>query len=224
VPIDLDGRGCLDLISTSETWYDWFDDRPPHTRSYLFAIINIDCDVLTLSAAPIDESAFTPTPNPTPSTGQIEQGYLVYDDKLAEGWTLNPWNGTADFSSVSVYQGSGAIEITLPAGGAILLDNWDFDTSFYDYMVFYLNGSSIADQALYIEMISVDNITLGRAELVDYIEDDPLQPNKWHRVMIPLTILNPNRENFGWFDLGDASGNGASAFFIDEIRFVSAEP
>jgi len=192
---------------------------------------------LTLSAAPIDTSSFTPiptptptpippTPGPTPSSGQIDQGYVVYDDGLSEGWSLDPWSGTADlFSSASVYQGVNAIEITLePEGGAITFDNWGFDTSPYDYMIFYINGSATADQELYVEMISVDNQTLGRAELVDFIEDYPLQPDKWHRVMIPLSSLNPSSGNFGWFDVGDAAGAGASAFYVDEIRFVTTRP
>ena len=73
-------------------------------------------------------------------------------------------------------------------------------------------------------MISVDNITLGKAELADFIEDYPLQPGEWHRVMIPLSTLNPGLQNFGWFDIGDVSGEGASTFYIDEIRFVTTEP
>jgi len=192
---------------------------------------------LTLSAAPIDKGAYTPlpppkptpvppTPGPTPSIGQIEGGYVVYGDGLTEGWTLDPWGGTADlFTSVSVYQGSSAIEITLvPDGGAITFDNSSFDTSLYDYMVFYLNGSITADQEIYIEMISNDNNTLGRVELADFIEDYPLQPDTWHRVLIPLITLNPSLQNFGWFDVGDASGSGASIFYIDEINFVGSEP
>ena len=191
---------------------------------------------LTLRAAPIDKSAYTPiptptptsippTPGPTPSTEQIEQGYVVYDDELAEGWSLDPWSGTAElFSSASVYQGSSAIEVMLEPWGAITFDNASFDTSAYDYMVFNLNGGATADQALYVEMISVDNITLGKAELADFIEDYPLQPGEWHRVMIPLSTLNPGLQNFGWFDIGDVSGEGASTFYIDEIRFVTTEP
>ena len=38
VPIDLDKQGCLDLISTSDSWSD-----EENTRNYLFSIINIDC-------------------------------------------------------------------------------------------------------------------------------------------------------------------------------------
>ena len=38
VPIDLDKQGCLDLISTSDSWSD-----EENTKNYLFSIINIDC-------------------------------------------------------------------------------------------------------------------------------------------------------------------------------------
>ena len=62
VPIDLDGRGCLDLISTSETWYDWFEDRPQHTRYYLFEIINIGCEGLLDQADLVIETQPSPTP------------------------------------------------------------------------------------------------------------------------------------------------------------------
>jgi hypothetical protein len=46
LPVDIDGRGCLDLVSTSQSLYDWFDDRPTRARNYLFAIINIGCEDL----------------------------------------------------------------------------------------------------------------------------------------------------------------------------------
>ena len=38
VPIDLDKQGCLDLISTSDSWSD-----SSTTKNFLFSIINIDC-------------------------------------------------------------------------------------------------------------------------------------------------------------------------------------
>ena len=76
-------------------------------------------------------------------------------------------------------------------------------------------------------MKSGDNITLGeRAYLVEggYIEGYPLQPGQWHRVAVPLSTLNPVRQPFVWFDIGNASGNGAATFYIDEIRFVVSGP
>ena len=42
--------------------------------------------------------------------------------------------------------------------------------------------------------------------------------------MVPLSTLNPDGGSMAWFDIGDASGNGASTFYIDEMRFVAVDP
>lgn len=36
--------------------------------------------------------------------------------------------------------------------------------------------------------------------------------------------LNPEGNPLAWFDIGDASGDGAATFYIDEIRFVASGP
>ena len=64
----------------------------------------------------------------------------------------------------------------------------------------------------------------ARVNLVDHIQDYPLQPGQWHLVMVPLSLRNLESTLFDWFDIGDASGNGASAFYIDAISFVASEP
>jgi hypothetical protein len=46
LPVDIDGKGCLDLVSTSQTWFNFIDDHPTRARNYLFAIININCEGL----------------------------------------------------------------------------------------------------------------------------------------------------------------------------------
>ena len=38
VPIDLDRKGCLDLISTSDSW-----SNENEVNNYLFSILNTDC-------------------------------------------------------------------------------------------------------------------------------------------------------------------------------------
>ena len=38
VPIDIDQKGCLDLISSTDSWSD-----QNATKNYLYSIINIDC-------------------------------------------------------------------------------------------------------------------------------------------------------------------------------------
>jgi hypothetical protein len=127
-----------------------------------------------------------------------------------------------------VYAGLLAIEVTLQPSVGITFDTSPpFDISDYAYLVFYLNGGETADQQLYVEMKSGDNVPLGeRATLTDstFVEGYPLQAGQWHRVTIPLNLLNPEGVPFAWFDIGDASGKGAATFYIDEIRLVAAGP
>jgi hypothetical protein len=170
----------------------------------------------------------TPAPTPTPLPGlsaqAFEAGYIVYADSLTQGWSLDPWSGTADLGSLAnVYQGTSAVEVTLDPSGAVTFDVGSFDTSAYDLMVFYLNGGETADQELYVEMFS-EGSPVGRANLADYTDGGMLQPGQWHLVMVPLSILNPDGKDIAWFDVGDSLGNGASTFYIDEIRFVAFGP
>ena len=39
MPINLDNSGCLDLISTSDSWMDEIV-----TRNYLYSLVSIKCD------------------------------------------------------------------------------------------------------------------------------------------------------------------------------------
>jgi hypothetical protein len=194
---------------------------------------------LRLSAAPIDTSAYTPVPTPTPtlppppvapppSSEQFDQGYAIYGDDFASGWFLNSWDaGTADqLSSASVYEGSNAIEFTLEPDGGFSFVIGSFDASDYDYLVFYLNGGETADQDLFLRMNSEETDILGEAFILSdgYIEGGSLQPGQWHQVALPLNLVNSKGKSISWFDMGDASGDGASTFYIDEIRFVSTGP
>ncbi len=170
----------------------------------------------------------TPEPLPTLSSESFDAGYVVYDDALSIGWSLDPWGGTADLSSPeSVYQGSNALEVTLDPSGGITFDVSNFDATAYDFMIFYFNGAESTDQQLYVEMKSGDNVPLGeKAYLTDsyFLDDYPLQPGQWYMVMIPLSHLNPEGKPIAWFDIGDASGDGAATFYLDEIRFVATGP
>jgi hypothetical protein len=38
VPINLDNKGCIDLVSTSDSWSTSIE-----SRNYLFLMLNIDC-------------------------------------------------------------------------------------------------------------------------------------------------------------------------------------
>jgi hypothetical protein len=97
-------------------------------------------------------------------------------------------------------------------------------------LAFYFNAGAAADQQLYVEMkagfrMPGREVELGeRVNLLDYIEDGQLRPWQWYHVAIPLSLLDPQGKDFVWIEIGDASGNGASTFYIDDIRFVPTVP
>ncbi len=213
--IDLDGDGGLDTVSVGYSGGFWLMQDVGCRDTVHQAI---ECAPPPTASPP----TLTLTPGPTAP-------YIIYTDGLAAGWSLDPWGGQADaHSSRVVYQGSEAIEITLQPSIGITFDTRPpLDIANYTYLVFYLNGGDTADQQLYVEMKSGDNVPLGeRAYLTDstFVEGYPLQPGQWHRVTIPLSFLNREGVPFAWFDIGDASGNGTSTFYIDEIQLVGAKP
>jgi len=192
---------------------------------------------LTLRAAPIEKSAYSPiptpaptlptlTPGPTPSTEQFDEGYVLYDDDLSADWSLNPWGGSADPSSTTaVYEGINAIELSIRPGEGIAFNGGMAPDILqnYTHLVFYFNSGETADQNTYIEMFVGEDVLVGeQAYLTDYVESGPIQPGEWYKVSIPLSVLNPERLLFEWFNIMDASGIGAATFYIDEIRFVAA--
>jgi hypothetical protein len=72
--------------------------------------------------------------------------------------------------------------------------------------------------------MSFQGTPVGSVDLSRYIEDFPLQPGQWHRVAIPLSDLNAEGASIDDFTITDASGGGASTFYIDEIRLVAGGP
>ena len=165
---------------------------------------------------------------PAGSSAAAIEDQPIYNDNLANGWSLDPWGGSADLNtSEIVYQGGTAIKVDLDPNGAITFDG-GLSTellSRYTHLVFYINGGQTADQQLYVEVKSEDNIVLGESVVIsDYLDGAPIQPGKWYQVMIPFSVLTPQALPFAWFDIGDASGNGASTFYIDDIRLIAAQP
>ncbi len=153
---------------------------------------------------------------------------IVYDDQFRELWFLDPWGGSADPSSTtSVYDGMNVIELSIWPGEGITIGGWlppDI-LPYYTDLVFYFNSGETADKNIYIQMFGGEDINVGdQAYLTDYVESGPIQPREWYKVSIPMSVLNPERLLFEWFNIMDASGNGASTFYIDGIRFVSTGP
>jgi hypothetical protein len=166
----------------------------------------------------------TPVPPPADIPPQV-QGCAIYGDQLAVTFSEWAWDGDVDVSSSEmVYAGEQAIEVTLQPWGGLGLSLWpQIDLSPFNWLSFYLNGGETAGQQLDLTM-SFQGTPVGSVDLSRYIEDFPLQPGQWHRVAIPLSDLNAEGATINDFTITDASGGGASTFYIDEIHLVASGP
>jgi hypothetical protein len=212
-------------IATDEMWAEWF---LPLRRLCVRGKLAEDVVRSFYGGEPRSV-----TPTLIPVTPDIDAKHIgltcnIYEDALSSVWTMDPWGGSGDLSSHEVvFEGSSAIAITLDPGGAITFDNpTSIESNRFSHLVFAFNGGEEANQQLYVEMKSKDDIVLGERIILgeEHIENYPLGGNQWHKVTVPLEALNPEGEIFGWFDIGDASGGGSATFYVDEIYFVATGP
>ena len=146
------------------------------------------------------------------ASAQQQHQDVVYSDQLAQQWVSGYWDcpeeAMAHVSSLAqdvvVYSGSYAIEVNhaCPGGwGAFGVDRRtvDWTTLYrmypnqYQYLSFWFNlGASVADvQAL---QVTLDNDSPSKL-VIDYIKE-PLTPNSWCYVSIPLSELNAAEKPF----------------------------
>lgn len=201
-------------------YFRWQDDK--FSMIYPNALDGAVTRCLFANVAP---SLPVPTPVPAFSQQAYELGLIIYDDRFIKPWSCNA-DGEFQESNMA-FQGEESIQVTLVPDGAVYFNNNRPPyIPFYTWLAFYFNGGAAADQQLYVEMkagfrMPDREVELGeRLNLLDYIEDSPLQPWRWYHVAIPLSLLDPRGKDFVWIEIGDSSGNGASTFFIDDIRFV----
>ncbi|MHC1740114.1 MAG: hypothetical protein AB9897_03270 [Anaerolineaceae bacterium] len=174
-------------------------------------------DDLQLQVNSYPTSTPLPTATPTPS---YKPGMIIYHDGLSEGWQPFPDGNAATNmeSTVMVYQGSNSIEMITQSWGTLALDyNQTIDSSRYAWMVINVNPADTANLNFYIRFYDQEN-EVKSVLAADYLEGNPLQPNQWRRILIPLSDLNPEGVPFNRILIQNESINPAT-FYLDEIFF-----
>lgn len=200
--------------------------QPPQRKSAVHWLLFVaGLAVILLAVKALFPLADAPADASLPEEA-LETGYAIYIDGLSTGWSLDPYGGTGILdSSTMPHAGTQSIEVTIQPDLWITFDAYPpIDGVAYTHLVFFINGGESADQRLYVEMKSVANILVGqRVYLSDpgILKGGSLQAGEWQFVSIPLALLDPEGKPFAWFDIGDASGKGASTFFLDDISLMN---
>jgi len=158
--------------------------------------------------------------------GMLGESYLIYDDSLAPGWRVALWDSEALVDSAAmVYGGTQAIEVAAQQYGGIALGiDTPPDLSPYDWLVFYINIGETTHPVFVLDMHYEDaQVSIETLAVSGYVGGGQLEAGQWQQVVVPLSALNSTGGSIDQINFA-YDGSGATTFYLDEIRFVSAGP
>lgn len=157
---------------------------------------------------------------PTPQA-HYDQTLDIYLDDLGSAWENWSWNAEVDFSSNDhVYNGTQAISVDALAWGALSLYHSSFDSAPYYWLEFYLRKST-PDLQLTVFAHNEHNSALRNRPVEDcrYTDEQPIEPEVWTRVRIPLSHLDASERLLQRVSIMNYSSQPAY-FWIDEMRLL----
>jgi hypothetical protein len=152
----------------------------------------------------------------------------VYQNKLALAWEDWSWYSMVDLASREhAHSKPVSIKASLGRTGALSLHFPGFNTAPYHWLEFYIY---VGDNTL--RQLSVYFNDTADKELMPKVSvDDPnfialgmFIPNRWQRVRIPLSRTGGADTDILRINIKDESGADQQAFWIDDIRLLSAVP
>ena len=152
-----------------------------------------------------------------PATFARAQGLPVYNDSLQNGFQAWGWAKVVDFKNAApVHGGATSIRIVAGAWEAAQIHHSPLDSSPYSALSFWIHGGAFGGQKLRVQ-----------ASLGDKIQDaavvlEPLKPNEWTHVVVPLDQLGvAGKTNTSSFLIQNNSPELAPEFFLDDIAFLT---
>jgi YD repeat-containing protein len=147
---------------------------------------------------------------------------VVYDDQLQAGWYDWSWNSTRDyFKARNTYRGHYATEVVFETNWAGFhpqhpsLDIGENDT--YSFAI--LSPVSRNAWDVYLQLTDDTDGNLGYVPLVQYMQNEWMEPNVWYRVEIPLSELNPTNAIVGGVTFQTAF---PMTLYFDDIAFTKS--
>jgi uncharacterized protein YegJ (DUF2314 family) len=170
-----------------------------------------------------------PLATPAPTLPPKEAGAaVVYQNKLALAWEEWSWYSTVDLASREhAHSKPVSIKASLGATGALSLHVPGFNTAPYDWLEFYIyvGDNTLRQLSVYFND-ATDKELMPKVSVNDpaFIATGGFVPNRWQRVRIPLSHTGGADTDILRINIQDASGDWQGPFWIDDIRFLPADP
>jgi len=151
----------------------------------------------------------------------------VFADGLFGGWEDWSWNADIDTRATEqVHGGTHSISALLGPWGALSLWHPEFRTSEYRWLEFYVRGSTTTQSSLKVFLHARDGRELLHIPVNDcrHLDGGSIEAGIWKRVRIPLSDLNPDDLAVTRINIQEATGEGSSQLWIDDVRLVPGSP
>lgn len=144
-------------------------------------------------------------------------GLSLFDDGFANGWQNWSW-ATINISSTWANSGATSIGVTAGPTQALYFHHSALSTQGYSDFVFYINGGPVGGQSLKVQALLSD-VTQPAVML------QPLAPNVWTKVVIPLANLGvSNKPDLTGIWLQETAGVAQPVFYVDDAYLLAAPP
>lgn len=143
---------------------------------------------------------------------------VYYDNVLESGWSSWSWDATTNFVNPINFTGSTSLSVTFTnIWGGLYLRHTSFSTSGMTSLKFAVSGATVGNQRLQVLSLDSNGVVQSRVLLSNYI--NPLLPNQWQQVSIPLVDLGVGSgSNITGFIVQGSSGLIEPEFYLDNIR------
>jgi hypothetical protein len=149
----------------------------------------------------------------------------VFQDALTNGWVLDRWgdDSSGTIQSATKKNGTHALEANTAGWGGITLDrrsqDWQSISTIthdeYTHLHFWIAAPSPVLPAHNSLVITLNTDPDSSVALRDYVSIE--SPNTWYQVNIPLSALNPTRQDYFQLVFFNDSDTSELRFFVDDV-------
>ena len=160
---------------------------------------------------PTPTATATVTPTPSPSAADL----VIYRDALATPWSDVSWSATTNFANPSpTFSGTLSIRVDETESGALsIYTTQSLDPTRYQAVDFQVFAASSGFK------VSVRLENDAKATFPEIVVRT-VPPNKWTRLTIPVSQLDPAGIPFDRMDIRDYTGTNRT-YFVDELSLVA---
>ncbi len=145
---------------------------------------------------------------------------VIYDDRLAPGWSDWSWNTTIDWQdATNPHSGKDDVAFTFDHAwdGLSVHADTPVDTSPYDLVRFWINGGAAGGQKLWLYVEYPGGGSSPPVDLTPYIAGNAIVAGSWKKVDVPLSALGAKSAQISRLDFFNNTSATQPTMYLDDL-------